>query len=44
MTGAIILSALAMTLIVALRYLATSGLFAWLTARLAAKTGKVAAE
>ncbi|WP_128891372.1 sterol desaturase family protein [Erythrobacter sp. HKB08] len=34
MTGAIILSALAMTLIVALRYLATSGLFAWLTARL----------
>ena len=29
----IILSALAMTLIVALRYLATSGLFAWITAR-----------
>jgi sterol desaturase/sphingolipid hydroxylase (fatty acid hydroxylase superfamily) len=30
----IILSAVAMTLIVAVRYLATSGLFAWLTARL----------
>lgn len=33
MTAAIILSALAMTLIVALRYAAVSGLFAWLTER-----------
>ncbi len=33
MTAAILLSALAMTLIVALRYLATSGLFAWATER-----------
>lgn len=33
MTLAIILSALAMSAIVALRYLATSGLFAWATAR-----------
>ena len=33
MTGAIILSAIAMTLIVALRYLAASGVFAWATAR-----------
>lgn len=33
MTIAIALSALAMTAIVALRYLASSGLFAWLTAR-----------
>ena len=32
MTG-VFLSALAMTAIVALRYLASSGLFAWLTAR-----------
>ncbi|MBC7986909.1 MAG: sterol desaturase family protein [Sphingomonadaceae bacterium] len=31
---AILLSALAMTLIVAIRYLATSGLFAWLTSRI----------
>jgi hypothetical protein len=31
---AILLSALAMTLIVGVRYLATSGFFAWLTARL----------
>ena len=29
----IVLSALAMTAIVALRYLASSGVFAWLTAR-----------
>ena len=33
MLAAILLSTLAMTLIVALRYLATSGFFAWLTAR-----------
>jgi lathosterol oxidase len=33
MTAAILLSALAMTVIVALRYLATSGLFAWATER-----------
>lgn len=33
MTGAIVLSALAMTAIVALRYVAASGGFAWLTAR-----------
>ncbi|WP_454598137.1 sterol desaturase family protein [Qipengyuania sp. SM2507] len=33
MLAAILLSALAMTLIVALRYLATSGFFAWLTSR-----------
>jgi sterol desaturase/sphingolipid hydroxylase (fatty acid hydroxylase superfamily) len=33
MTFALILSALAMTLIVGLRYLATSGLFAWVTRR-----------
>lgn len=33
MTAAILLSALAMTLIVALRYAAASGLFAWLTDR-----------
>ncbi len=32
-TVTILLSALAMTLIVGLRYLASSGLFAWLTAR-----------
>ena len=33
MTRAVLLSALAMTAIVAIRYLATSGLFAWLTHR-----------
>ena len=33
MTAAILLSALTMTAIVALRYLATSGMFAWLTGR-----------
>ncbi|MBD3730979.1 MAG: sterol desaturase family protein, partial [Sphingomonadales bacterium] len=33
MTGAIILSAMAMTLIVGLRYLATSGIFAWATGK-----------
>ncbi len=33
MTGAILLSALAMTATVALRYLATSGIFAWMTRR-----------
>ena len=33
MLAALILSTLAMTLIVALRYLATSGFFAWLTTR-----------
>lgn len=34
MTSAILLSAAAMTVIVALRYLAASGIFAWLTARI----------